>query len=141
MRGSPVDSERVVAKQDFGIARGNGAERPPQIVGAVPDVVDPDHPQSGRSMAQHAVRVAEHVDVLRPKRVRYLVGIHVEVVVAEDRKDAQPRSQSPRMERCWSLTTRAAQSGALPTSAIVPMHIRIRRNRNGEKRLFGRVML
>ena len=53
--------------------------------------------------------------------------------------DALPRLQSPRMDRCWSLMTRAVQSGALPTlaRATVPLHIRIGRNRNGEKRLRG----
>src|SRR5215469_10178352 len=50
--------------------------------------------------------------------------------------DALPRLQSPRMDRCWSLMTRAARSGALPTPAraTLPQHIRIERNRDGEKR-------
>src|SRR5262249_17236158 len=50
--------------------------------------------------------------------------------------DALPRLRSPRMDRCWSLMTRAARSGVLPTPAraTVPLHIRIGRNRDGEKR-------
>ena len=53
--------------------------------------------------------------------------------------DALPRLQSPRMDRYWSLMTRAARSGVLPTpaQATVPLHIRIGRNRSGEKRLWG----
>jgi len=37
--------------------------------------------------------------------------------------DALPRLQSPRMARCWSLMTRAARSGVLPTlaRATVPL--------------------
>ena len=52
--------------------------------------------------------------------------------------DALPRLQSPRMARCWSLMTRAARSGVLPTlaRATVPLQIRIGRSRNGEKRLW-----
>ena len=52
--------------------------------------------------------------------------------------DALPRLQSPRMDRYWSLMTRAARSGVLPTpaQATVPLHM-IEWNRSGEKRLWG----
>lgn len=94
MLGSHPNSHRVVAEQDLGVTRRDMAHSSLQVVRIPPQVVYTSQPQPAVPGMYSIVRIAKHVDVMGFKRPRHLIGVHLEIVISQDRKNSQARPQT-----------------------------------------------
>jgi hypothetical protein len=81
VRRCHVDPHRVMAEEYLGVAGRNRSQGGAEIRRFPPKVVHTYHPKPGRTGPQSAVRIAQHADALRAKRVRNLLRIHPKIVV------------------------------------------------------------
>jgi len=125
VRDGAANSQRVVAKQDFGIARGYGTHRRRKIIRSPPKIINPNDPKRRSTRVKGKMGIAQHANALCPQRFRDLIRIDLEVVIPEDRKDAQPCAQfSQRPSRGPDIGGRKRHVVASQSDKVRPLAIR-----------------